>query len=575
MRYSSYFIPTKKEIPADAEIISHQLMVRAGMIRKLTSGIYTYLPVGLKSIRKVENIVREEMNRAGAIEVLMPAVQPAELWQESGRWEYYGRELLRFKDRHDRDACMGPTHEEVITDLVRKEIHSYKQMPINLYQIQTKFRDEIRPRFGIMRGREFIMKDAYSFDVDEAGVNRSYEAMYEAYDRIFQRCGLKFRAVEADSGTIGGSYSHEFMVLAESGEDRIVNCTTCDYAANLERAEVKEKDGVSPADANAFEALVRLETPDQRTIDEVAEFLKITPEQLVKTLVYMVDEEPVAVLLRGDHELNETKLKNALDAQTVEMASERSVEEATGAPLGFAGPVGLEIKVVADNALKTMKNFVVGGNEKDLHLKNVNLERDFTIALFGDLRTIAPGDACPRCGGHIAFGRGIEVGHVFKLGVKYSEAMKAVFLNEQGKERPMIMGCYGIGIGRTVAAAIEQNHDKDGIVFPIPVAPFEVTLLPLQMHNEAVVEAASKIYGDLVNMGIDALLDDRDERAGVKFKDADLLGIPVRITLGSRGLKNGEVEVKLRTEPESFMIPLNTAVIAISDTVKGLYDSLK
>ncbi len=575
MRYSSYFIPTKKEIPADAEIISHQLMVRAGMIRKLTSGIYTYLPVGLKSIRKVENIVREEMNRAGAIEVLMPAVQPAELWQESGRWEYYGRELLRFKDRHDRDACMGPTHEEVITDLVRKEIHSYKQMPINLYQIQTKFRDEIRPRFGIMRGREFIMKDAYSFDVDEAGVNRSYEAMYEAYDRIFQRCGLKFRAVEADSGTIGGSYSHEFMVLAESGEDRIVNCTTCDYAANLERAEVKEEDDVSSADANAFEVLARLETPDQRTIDEVVEFLKITPEQLVKTLVYMVDEEPVAVLLRGDHELNETKLKNALDAQTVEMASERSVKEATGAPLGFAGPVGLEIKVVADNALKTMKNFVVGGNEKDLHLKNVNLERDFTVALFGDLRTIAPGDACPRCGGHIAFGRGIEVGHVFKLGVKYSEAMKAVFLNEQGKERPMIMGCYGIGIGRTVAAAIEQNHDKDGIVFPIPVAPFEVTLLPLQMHNEAVVEAASKIYGDLMNMGIDALLDDRDERAGVKFKDADLLGIPVRITVGSRGLKNGEVEVKLRTEPESFMVPLNTAVIAISDTVKGLYDSLK
>ena len=574
MRYSSYFIPTKKEIPADAEIISHQLMVRAGMIRKLTSGIYTYLPVGLRSIRKVENIVREEMNRAGAIEVLMPAVQPAELWQESGRWEYYGRELLRFKDRHDRDACMGPTHEEVITDLVRKEIHSYKQMPINLYQIQTKFRDEIRPRFGIMRGREFIMKDAYSFDVDEAGVNSSYEAMYEAYERIFERCGLKFRAVEADSGTIGGSYSHEFMVLAESGEDQIVNCTACDYAANLERAEVKEED-VSLPDANGFEIVARVDTPGQRTIEEVTEFLNISSEQLVKTLVYMVDEEPVAVLVRGDHELNETKLKNVLDVQSVEMASERAVEEATGAPLGFAGPVGLEIKVVADNALKAMKNFVVGGNEKDLHLKNVNLERDFTISLFGDFRTIAPGDACPRCGGHIAFGRGIEVGHVFKLGVKYSEAMKAVFLNEQGKERPMIMGCYGIGIGRTVAAAIEQNHDKDGIVFPIPVAPFEVTILPLQMHNEAVVEAASRIYGDLMNMGIDALLDDRDERAGVKFNDADLLGTPVRITVGSRGLKNGEVEVKLRSEPESFTVPLDNAAVAISETVKGLYDSIK
>jgi len=575
MRYSNYFIPTKKEIPADAEIISHQLMVRAGMIRKLTSGIYTYLPVGLRSIRKVENIVREEMNRAGAIEVLMPAVQPAELWQESGRWEYYGRELLRFKDRHDRDACMGPTHEEVITDLVRKEIHSYKQMPINLYQIQTKFRDEIRPRFGIMRGREFIMKDAYSFDVDEAGVNSSYEAMYEAYERIFERCGLKFRAVEADSGTIGGSYSHEFMVLAESGEDQIVNCTTCDYAANLERAEVKEEDDVSPAGPNAYEVLARVDTPGQRTIEEVTEFLKITSEQLVKTLVYRVDEEPVAVLVRGDHELNETKLKNALDAQSVEMASERAVEEATGAPLGFAGPVGLEITVVADNAVKAMKNFVVGGNEKDLHLKNVNLERDFKPGLFGDLRTIAPGDACPRCGGPIAFGRGIEVGHVFKLGVKYSEAMKAVFLNEQGKERPMIMGCYGIGIGRTVAAAIEQNHDKDGIVFPIPVAPFEATILPLQMHNEAVVEAASRIYGDLMSMGMDALLDDRDERAGVKFNDADLLGIPVRITVGSRGLKNGEVEVKLRSEPESFTVPLESAAAAISDTVKGLYDSLK
>ncbi len=574
MRYSSYFIPTQKEVPADAEIISHQLMVRAGMIRKLTSGIYTYLPVGLKSIRKVENIVREEMNRAGAIEILMPAVQPAELWQESGRWEYYGRELLRFKDRHDREACMGPTHEEVITDLVRKEIHSYKQMPINLYQIQTKFRDEIRPRFGIMRGREFIMKDAYSFDVDEAGANRSYEAMYEAYERIFKRCGLKFRPVEADSGTIGGSYSHEFMVLAESGEDQIVNCTSCDYAANLERAEVKEEDVSSP-DKNGFETLDRVDTPDQRTIEEVAEFLNITSEQLVKTLVYMVDEEPVAVLIRGNHELNDAKLKNVLNAQTVEMASERMVEEATGAPLGFAGPVGLKIRVVADNALKVMKNFVVGGNAKDLHFKNVNLERDFKPSLFGDLRTIAPGDACPRCDGHIAFGRGIEVGHVFKLGVKYSEAMKAVFLNEQGKEMPMIMGCYGIGIGRSVAAAIEQNHDKDGIVFPIPVAPFEVIILPLQMHNEDVVEAASNLYEDLLNKGIDVLLDDRDERAGVKFKDADLLGIPVRITLGSRGLKNGEVEVKLRPEPESFTVPPDSAADAILDTVKGLYDSLK
>ncbi len=575
MRYSTYFIPTQKEVPADAEIISHQLMVRAGMIRKLTSGIYTYLPAGLRSIRKVENIVREEMNRAGAIEILMPAVQPAELWQESGRWEYYGRELLRFKDRHDREACFGPTHEEVITDLVRKEIHSYKQMPINLYQIQTKFRDEIRPRFGLMRGREFIMKDAYSFDVDEAGAARSYDAMYAAYERIFQRCGLKFRAVEADSGTIGGSYSHEFMVLAESGEDQIVNCTECHYAANLERAEVKEGDASSQPDADALEVLARVDTPNQRTIDEVTKFLNIAPDQLVKTLIYGVDEAPVAVLLRGDHELNEAKLKNALNAQSVEMASEGLVKDVTGAPTGFAGPVGLKIKVVADNALLTMKNFVVGGNEKDLHLKNVNLQRDFKVSFFGDLRSIAPGDRCPRCGGEIIFGRGIEVGHVFKLGTKYSEAMKAVFLNEQGKEIPMIMGCYGIGIGRTVAAAIEQNHDKDGIVFPAPVAPFEVTLLPLQMHDEAVVATAVKLYEDLLAMGVDALLDDRDERAGVKFKDADLLGIPVRVTVGSRGLKNGEVEVKLRSEPESFMLLVDNAATAISETVKGLYDSLK
>ncbi len=575
MRYSNYFVPTKKEVPADAEIISHQLMIRAGMIKKLTSGIYTYLPVGLKSIRKVEDIVREEMNRAGAIEVLMPAVQPAELWQESGRWEYYGRELLRFKDRHDRDACMGPTHEEVITDLVRKEIHSYKQMPINLYQIQTKFRDEIRPRFGIMRGREFIMKDAYSFDVDEAGANKSYEAMCEAYERIFKRCGLKFRAVEADSGTIGGSYSHEFMVLADSGEDQIINCTACDYAANLERAEVTEETNTTQPDPAGFEAMARVDTPDQRTIEEVARFLRVTPQDLVKTLVYLVDDEPVAVLVRGDHELNEAKLKNALDAQSVEMAPERIVLETTGAPMGFAGPVALKIRIVADNAIKTMKNFVVGGNQKDLHLINVNLKRDFSVSSFGDLRTILPEDPCPRCGAAIAFGRGIEVGHVFKLGVKYSEAMKAVFLNEQGKELPMIMGCYGIGIGRTVAAAIEQNHDDMGIVFPIPVAPFEVSILPLQMHNEAVVKAATGIYEDLMKKGVDALLDDRDERAGVKFNDADLLGIPVRVTVGSRGLKNGEVEVKLRSEKESFTVPLDSAGIAVHDAVKDLYDSLK
>ena len=575
MRYSKYFIPTHKEAPSDAEVISHQLMIRAGMIRKLTSGVYTYLPLCLRSIRKVEDIIREEMNRAGAIEILMPAVQPAELWQESGRWDHYGRELLRFKDRHDREACFGPTHEEVITDLVRKEIHSYKQMPINLYQIQTKFRDEIRPRFGIMRGREFIMKDAYSFDVDEEGANLSYEAMYEAYTRIFERCGLKFRAVEADTGTIGGSYSHEFMVLAETGEDQVINCTECDYAANLERAEVKSSQTLSESDVKDLNPIMEVGTPGIKTVEEVTAFLSVSPSQLIKSLIFAVDGEEIAVLIRGDHELNEAKLKSLLGAQTVELASERVVEEITGAPIGFAGPVGLNVKIVADHALKGMRNFVTGGNRKDLHLRNVNMKRDFEVDLFGDLRIITPQDSCPRCGKKIEFGRGIEVGHIFKLGTKYSQALKAVFLNRQGKEAPIIMGCYGIGVGRTVAAAIEQNYDKDGIIFPIPIAPFEVTILPLQMHDTGVVETAEKIYTELLDIKVDTLLDDRDERAGVKFNDADLLGIPIRVTVGVKGIKGGQVEIKLRSETESFFVPINNAASSIKEKVEALNDSPK
>ena len=572
MRFSNYFIPTQKEVPSDAEVISHQLMVRAGMIRKLTSGIYTYLPTGLRSIKKVEKIVREEMDRAGAVEILMPAVQPAELWQESGRWDYYGKELLRFKDRHNRDACMGPTHEEVITDLVRKEIHSYKQMPINFYQIQTKFRDEIRPRFGLMRGREFIMKDAYSFDVDENSANASYQKMFEAYTRIFERCGLKFRAVEADTGSIGGNYSHEFMVLAETGEDQIINCTKCSYAANLERAEVLYEEKTPEADHHGeMGPLEEVETPDMKTVEEVTDFLHITADRLMKTLLLLVDgKEKVAVLIRGDHELNEAKLKTLLGAQTVEMAPESVVREITGAPVGFAGPVGLKIRIVADNALKGMHDFVTGGNRKDLHLKQVEMDRDFQIDLFGDLRTILPRDRCPRCGGNIVFGRGIEVGHIFKLGTKYSLALNAVFLNEEGKEQPIIMGCYGIGVGRIVAAAIEQNNDENGIVFPVPIAPFEVTILPLQMHDAAVAETAEKIYNDLSELGLDVLLDDRDERAGVKFKDADLLGIPVRITVGSRGVKTGTVEVKQRTETESALIPIEEVVLHMQEKIKSL-----
>ncbi|MBW1680758.1 MAG: proline--tRNA ligase [Deltaproteobacteria bacterium] len=574
MRLSRYFIPTYKEVPADAEVVSHQLMLRAGLIRKLTSGIYTYLPAGLRAIRKVEQIIREEMNRAGAIEVLMPAVQPAELWRESGRWDYYGRELLRFKDRHNREACLGPTHEEVITDLVRREIHSYKQMPVNFYQIQTKFRDEIRPRFGVMRGREFIMKDAYSFDVDEDGAERSYKAMYEAYERIFQRCGLRFRAVEADTGTIGGSYSHEYMVLAETGEDEIVSCSACDYAANLEKAEIGDREAPASTD-NAAEIfpLEEVETPDVKSVEEVTAFLSIPPETLVKTLIYRTDKEIVAALVRGDHELNEVKLKNALGAQTVELADSRLVEETTGAPMGFAGPMGLKVRILADRAVRGMRNFVTGGNRKDLHLKNVNLGRDFDVERFEDLRVVAPGDVCPRCGGPIRFGRGIEVGHIFKLGTKYSEALRALFLDRNGKEKPIVMGCYGIGVGRTVAAAIEQNHDEKGIIFPIPIAPFEATILPLQMNDARVMEAAETLYGGLMERGVDVLIDDRDERAGVKFNDADLTGIPLRVTVGRKGIEKGIVEIKLRRDTQSVEVPLQGAVDAVLERIKALYDS--
>lgn len=574
MRFSKYFIPTYKEMPADAEVVSHQLMLRAGMIRKLTSGIYTYLPAGLRSIKKVENIIREEMNRAGAIELLMPAVQPGELWQESGRWDYYGTELLRFRDRHNRDVCFGPTHEEVITDLVRREIQSYKQLPINLYQIQTKFRDEIRPRFGLMRGREFIMKDAYSFDVDEDGANRSYEIMYDAYTRIFQRCGLRFRAVEADSGAIGGSYSHEFMVLAETGEDQMVNCARCHYAANLERAEVPAVASPSDTQTENMKALEEVDTPDIKTVEELTSFLNISPAHLIKTLIFVSDEEIVAALVRGDHEINEVKLKNLLGAQAIELADVERVELTTGAPMGFAGPVGLNVRMVADHAVKGMANFVTGGNRKDLHLRNVNIGRDFEIDAFADLRMISPRDTCPKCGGNIQFGRGIEVGHVFKLGTKYSEALNALFLDAHGSEKPIIMGCYGIGVGRTLAAAIEQNNDKDGPIFPIPISPFEVIVLPLQMHEARVRKTAEKIYAELLAHGIDILFDERDERPGVKFNDADLLGIPIQVIVGLRRVQTDEIEIKFRADSKRVHVPVSHAAAIVMEKVKALYDSL-
>lgn len=574
MRYTDYFIPTLKETPSDAEVISHKLMLRAGMIRKLASGIYTYLPLGLKALKKVENIIREEMNRSGAVEILMPAVQPAELWQESGRWDFYGKELLRFKDRHNRDSCLGPTHEEVITDLVRKEIHSYKQMPVNFYQIQNKFRDEIRPRFGVMRGREFLMKDAYSFDADEEAAGRSYEIMFETYKNIFRKCGLKFRAVEADTGSIGGSSSHEFMVLAETGEDQIVSCLKCSYAANIEKAEVAWKDnGFSGEHRAGAGAVEEVNTPDMKSVEEVTDFLSISPDLLVKTLVFQFDGDVAAVLVRGDHEINEAKLKALLGAEHLELADQAAVEKITGAPMGFAGPIGLRAKIIADNALKGMVNFVTGANRKDFHLRNVNRGRDFNVDLFGDLRVALPGDPCPRCGGTIRFSRGIEVGHVFKLGDKYSRAMGAVFLDENGNEKPIIMGCYGIGVSRTIAAAIEQNHDTDGIVFPAPIAPFETVILPLQMNESSVSEAAERLYRELSSNGVDVLFDDRDLRAGSKFKDADLLGTPLRVTMGTRNLSGGRLEIKLRSEKESTLIPVNEAAGLIIKKIKQLHDS--
>ena len=569
MRYSSYFIPTVKETPSDAEIVSHQLMLRAGMIRKLAAGIYTYLPMGLRSIRKFENIVREEMNRAGAIELLMPSVQPAELWQESGRWTFYGKELLRFKDRKEGEFCMGPTHEEVITDMVRRELKSYRQMPINFYQIQTKFRDEIRPRFGLMRGREFIMKDAYSFDVDSSAADASYERMYNAYVRIFERCGLNFRAVEADSGAIGGSFSHEFMVLADSGEDAIASCDSCRYAANVEKAESQ------PPQPEAFAEMLPLEkvpTPDMKTIADVAAFLNISADRTIKTLVYASGSGDFAVaLLRGDHELNEIKLKNSLGWEDIEMATEEAIKRITGSPVGFLGPLGLkeQVPVIADLAIKGMaNNVVIGANEKDMHFTNANLVRDFPVERFADIRTVAAGDACPRCnGGKLEMWRGIEVGHVFKLGTKYSTSLNATYLDAGGKEQVIFMGCYGIGIGRTVAAAIEQNHDENGIIFPLPLAPFHCSVVALNAKDTGVMAAAGEVYHKLEQLGVETLFDDRDERPGVKFKDNDLIGIPLRIVVGSKGLAEGKVEVKIRKTGEVLLLPVDEAITKIRQLV--------
>lgn len=574
MRYSRYFLPTLREVPADAEVVSHQLMLRAGMIRRIAAGIYDVLPLGLRVVRRVEDIIREEMNRAGALEVFLPSIQPAELWEETDRWNFYGRELLRVKDRHDREFCYGPTHEEVMTDLVRREIRSYRQLPVNLYQIQTKFRDEIRPRFGLMRGREFTMKDAYSFDRDPKGAEESYRAMYEAYTAIFQRCGLRFRAVEADTGKIGGSLSHEFMVLADTGEDSVVSCNDCDYAANLEMAAVASipGEGAAPAAGGAppdsGRDPERVSTPGQRTVEEVTAFLGVTPRDLVKTIIVSGDKGVAAVLVRGDHEVNPVKVRRLVDDETLELADPEMVEKVTGAPIGFAGPIGLNTPIYADNSVAAMSGFVTGGNEKDVHTAGVDLA-DFSIKAFADLREANEGDPCPKCGGTLTFLRGIEVGHVFYLGTKYSEAMGACFLDEDGHERVIEMGCFGIGVGRTVAAAIEQNHDDKGIIWPAPLAPFQVCLLSLNPTEDAVLKASDELYRGLLDAGVEILYDDRDERPGVKFNDADLIGVPVRLTVGKRGLAEGVVEIKLRGTGEERKVPLTEAVQAVKELVEG------
>jgi len=568
MRYSQYLLPTLKEVPTEAEVPSHQLMLRAGMIRKLASGIYSYLPMGLRSIRKVEAIIREEMNRAGAIEVLLPFVQPAELWQESQRWEEYGSELVRFKDRHNRDCCLGPTHEEVITDIARKEIRSYRQMPLNLYQIQTKFRDEIRPRFGIMRAREFIMKDAYSFDTDEKRADESYQKMIEAYTSIFARCGLKFKAVEAETGLIGGTFSHEFMVLASTGEETIVTCTHCSYAANIEKAEFQRKVKSSQTRDEANQKPIQKAlTPEKRTVEEVTQFLNVSPQDLVKTLIFESDKGCVAALVRGDHEISEKKLKTIWGAETLQLASEETVEEITHAPKGFAGPIGLSVPILADLDIQEMVNFVTGANEKDAHLIQVNTGRDFHVSQFVDIRKFAPGDFCPLCGEETRMDKGIEVGHTFKLGTKYSQTMGATFLDDQGREKEIVMGCYGIGVGRTVAAAIEQCYDQNGIIFPMPIAPFQVLLLPVNIKIEMLREIAENYYQTLSENGIEVLYDDREETPGVKFKDADLIGIPLRLTLGEKNLKKGLVEIKKRKTGEVLLVKKEEALSRVKELI--------
>ena len=550
MRFTQFGLTTLKEVPADAEIVSHQLMLRAGLIRRLASGLFTWMPLGLRVLRKIESVVREEMNDAGALELLMPAVQPAELWQESGRWDKYGPLLLRMQDRHARDYCFGPTHEEVITDIARRELRSYKQLPVNFYQIQTKFRDEIRPRFGVMRSREFIMKDAYSFDIDQAGLQESYERMHAAYTAIFSRLGLKFRVVDADSGEIGGSRSQEFHVLADSGEDAIAYCDADHYASNIETAATLPPQGKRPVPR---ESLEKVSTPDAGSIEALTESLGITPQQTLKTLIVDGTDGPVALAMRGDHSLNVVKAQKLPGvASPLTMASPAAVREAAGCSPGFVGPLGLDIPVYFDHSVLSMSDFVCGANEVDVHYKGVNFDRDIAITDTVDLRNVVAGDPTPGGQGTLSIARGIEVGHIFQLGDKYSSAMAATVQDPDGNNHPMVMGCYGIGITRIVGAAIEQNHDDNGIIWPEPLAPFDVVLVAINMQRSDVVrDGAEALYAELTSMGLEVLFDDRDARPGVKFADAELLGIPHRLVVSERNLAAGELEYRHRRDPES------------------------
>ncbi|HCB93638.1 MAG TPA: proline--tRNA ligase [Selenomonas sp.] len=569
MRATNLYAPTLRESPAEAEVISHKLMLRAGMIRKAAGGVYTYLPLAWRTIRKIEQIIREEMDSAGGQEICMPIIQPGELWKESGRWAVYGDEMMRVKDRHGREFCLGPTHEEMITSLIRDEVRSYKQLPLMLYQMQNKYRDEIRPRFGLMRSREFIMKDLYSFDRDEEGMNLSYKKMYDAYDRIFSRCGLEFRPVEADNGAIGGGHSHEFTVLAPAGESSIAYCTSCDYAASDEKAELKP----IPSTEEEMLPLEKVATPDAHTIELVKDYLGIPIEKTIKAVAFQDDDgKLILAFVRGDHEVNEIKILNASEnALHLHMAEESAIVAAGGCP-GFMSPIGIKdgTTVIVDTTVMEMYNAVAGANERDTHYRNVNPKRDFKNVIVADIRMVKEGDPCPHCGKPLSMTRGIEVGQVFTLGTKYSQALGATFLDENGREKPMVMGCYGIGVGRTMAAAIEQNNDKDGIIWPRAIAPFELVVVPVNAKNEEQLAYGESIYEELKAAGIDVLLDDRKERAGVKFKDCDLIGYPLRITIGPKAIEENSIEIKIRKTGEAITIGRDGYL----EKVKELLDSL-